>query len=153
MAAFKILEQALYCGRDFKLSVAIYDDDDRAVAIAVGDIVRAKLAATEGAAPTLDVDSGAPAGGGSNMSITTRGNVSDPNPANWIPATCIIEFRPADTKTIPTTDAWAATLQSKKYVLDLSVTILATGILTPIGRGLVTLHRSPGGKRDVIADG
>jgi hypothetical protein len=144
MPAFKIAEQTLYCDRDFRLLFSLFDEQGQAVAIASGDVVRAKLALGEGAAPAVDVDSAVALAGGSLVEITTRGDVSDPAPANWTPASGVIHFAPADTKPIP--DSWAESKQSLRYVLDLSLSVAADGLLKPFGRGDVVVRRSPGGK-------
>jgi hypothetical protein len=147
MPAFDIVELRLYCDRDWRATFAIYDAQGRALAIGLTDIVYAKLALSEGSAtPVMDVGSDSPLTGGSAVTITTRGDTSAPDPANWIPAAGVVEFAPADTKTIPTVDAWGANENRKRYVFDLSLHDNADGKLKPFGRGSVIVHRSPGGK-------
>jgi hypothetical protein len=109
--------------------------------------VYAKLALSEGSAtPVMDVGSDSPLTGGSAVTITTRGDTSAPDPANWIPAAGVVEFAPADTKTIPTVDAGARTKTASGTCLICRCIDNADGKLKPFGRGSVIVHRSPGGK-------
>jgi hypothetical protein len=95
MPAFDIVELRLYCDRDWRATFAIYDAQGRAVAIGLTDIVYAKLALSEGSAtPVIDVGSDSPLTGGSAVTITTRGDTSAPDPANWIPRPAWWNLRP-----------------------------------------------------------
>jgi len=149
MPAFEFQEQRLLAGRTRRLAWKIFDEETgQPVAIALTDVVRAKLALRPGDAPVLDLTSN-PAGtlpGGSTVVIEDRGSVGNPDPTNDRPAAGYVYFAPADTLTIPTTpNGWLATDQRKRYVLDLFVVEVATGDLQPFGRGFVVVERSPGG--------
>jgi hypothetical protein len=147
MPAFNFNEQQLHCGRDQKYGWKIFDDEtDGPVAILVADVVRAKLALTEGqTTPTLDISSkvGEVLTGGSKIVIEDLGSVGNPNPASDRPASGYVFFARADTAAIPA--GWTATEQTKRYWLEFLHIVAASGQVNPFGRGRLLLHRSPGG--------
>jgi hypothetical protein len=150
MPAFAFPEQKLYCGRYKELRASLYEIDEATdvatpVAITALDVPRAKLSASEGALPSLDLstDPTEELTGGSKIEIITLGTVGNPDPDDDEPAQLKIIFEHEDTKTLA--DAWGATQQRKRYWLDLSLFDAADGRLKPFGRGQVMVHRSPGG--------
>lgn len=147
MPAFAIIEQTLLLGRYKELLVSIYEIDGdgvaQPIAIAADDVVRAKLSSGEGTGLALDVSSDATLAGGSTIEIVTLGSVGNPDPDDDVPAQVKVIFDEDDTA--PLADDWEATVQRKRYWLDLSLDDAADGHLKPFGRGTVMVHRSPGG--------
>lgn len=147
MPAFEFNERELLCGRYKELLASLYElqEDGSAdpVAIAAGDVVRAKLAASEGGAPALDLSSDAVLAGGSTIEIVTLGSVGNPDPEDDVPAQVKIIFDHDDTEDLA--DGWAASVMRKHYWLDLLLDDASDGHRKPFGRGRVLVRRSPAG--------
>src|SRR5262245_38647236 len=137
MPAFRFQDWPLYAGRTNRYQWKIYDlVSELPVAIALADVVRAKLSLTEGGAIVMSLDlSSDPTEvlpGGSEIVVEDLGSINNPDPANDRPATGHVYFAGADTLTIG--DSWG-NQQTKAHWLDLSVFQVSSSELKPFGRG------------------
>lgn len=149
MAQLEFLQQDLYCGRKEVFYWEAYDDDGTTpIALAAGDVVRAKLAENSGAAPVLDLRSGASTPNDSTVVIDELGSVGGMDPDE--PASGRVIFGPLDTRDLPA--GWTgrdAERRQKKYFLELALVddseTAPPDAIKVFGRGPLVLHASPGG--------